>query len=226
MLNKQKIAVYLDKEDNGIHLFYEHQQTETAVYDSDPLKVVRELKKLPVIASCRSDAEEAERRSCMQACEMPPPPPPSFSMSSLAPIEADVHSLEPGAKRVIERTTSLKKESFEKRPKELVRQAPPVRKKSFGEKLSALFGKKTTDISFSVLAPDRFKMNEYTIIVIYAFEEEFRHIVERAKIERTRREGEMSETDGGCLQIRKGTKITVVLESDDVQIKQNTEQRE
>ena len=105
------------------------------------------------------------------------------------------------------------------------RTAPALRKKSFGEKLKGIFGNKTDEITFSVLAPERIEKDEYTVIDFYAFEEEYRHIVEQAKVERAKRDGGVTEIDGGLLRIKRGTEISVLLESPDIEIKNNIESR-
>ena len=82
-----------------------------------------------------------------------------------------------------------------------------------------------TDVNFSVLTPAVFEKENYTMVDVYAYEEEFRHVVEKVKAERAKQEGEMKESDGGHLQIKKGAQITVRLSSPDLEIADNEESR-
>lgn len=101
-----------------------------------------------------------------------------------------------------------------------------VRKKSLSERIrSLLSGNKMTDVNFSVLTPAVFEKENYTMVDVYAYEEEFRHVVEKVKAERAKQEGEMKESDGGHLQIKKGAQITVRLSSPDLEIADNEESR-
>lgn len=102
----------------------------------------------------------------------------------------------------------------------------PIRKKSFSKRIKDLLsGNRISDVSFSVLAPAVFIKGNYTMVDVYVYEEDFRHIVEHTKAERSRQEGRIKETDGGHLQVRKGTRITVRLTSPDVTITDNEESR-
>lgn len=104
--------------------------------------------------------------------------------------------------------------------------AVPIRKKSMGKRLKDfLCGNKMTDVNFSVLTPAVFEKENYTMVDVYAYEEEFRHVVEQVKAERAKQEGTMKESDGGHLQIKKGARITVRLSSPDLEISDNEETR-
>ena len=102
----------------------------------------------------------------------------------------------------------------------------PIRKKSFSERFrDFLSGNKMTDVNFSVLTPAVFEKERYTMVDVYAYEEDFRHVVEKVKAERAKREGELQESDGGHLQVKKGARITVHLSSPDLEITEHEETR-
>ncbi len=99
-------------------------------------------------------------------------------------------------------------------------------KKGLAQRIKGfLGGNKTSDVSFSVLAPATFLKGLYTMVDVYAYEEAFRHVVEQAKAERAKAEGPIKESDGGHLKVRKGTRITVRLTSPDVEIAEDEESR-
>lgn len=117
-----------------------------------------------------------------------------------------------------------------KSPKKRLSPSEPVtssaRKLPLKSRIKRLFGGNVmTDVNFSVLVPGMAGKGSYIMVDIYAFEEAFRHIVEKAKAERTRHEGPIAENDGGHLQVRMGTRITVRLSSPDVEITDNEETR-
>ncbi len=102
----------------------------------------------------------------------------------------------------------------------------PIRKKGFSERIKDfLSGNKMSDVNFSVLTPATFEKENYTMVDVYAYEEEFRHVVEQTKAERAKREGAVKESDGGHLQVKKGARITVRLSSPDLEITDNEESR-
>lgn len=221
--NKRIISVYLeDFAPNEARLF-SMAQSDVLKYDDDMF--FERLTELPAVKECKS--EQAPRK---------------LSIASGLPSIADGDMFDRIKEKCDSSKTTIlaceavpptepavqnKAEAFDKenKPFEPTVYAPPIKKKKLAQRLKGIFGGKRDDISFSVLAPESFKRDEYTVIDIYAFEEEFRHIVQRAKVERTRREGAIGETDGGCLQIKRGTKITVILESDVATLKQSVEQR-
>ncbi len=224
--NKRIISVYLEDFAQNEARLFSLAQSDFLNYDDDTF--FEKLTELPAVKECISEQSPRNRSLTSGLASIADGDAVARVVDKNDTVGTHVMACEaiPPTEPAVENKGTQTVKDKENKPFVPTVIAPALKKKTLAQRVKGLFGSKTSDISFSVLAPESLNRDEYTIIDFYAFEEEFRHIVERAKVERTRKEGAITETDGGHLKIRMGTRITVRLTSPDIEIKNGEEVRE